>query len=331
MLNSLHTLNSGTDAPSLNAKCGNPSVSDFNFMGHWKNLSLENIEGEIWLPMPNYETQYMVSNFGRVKGLPRIIVGYRGAKQSLKERIMSQGINNTGYYVTRRTFVFNGKQTNLVHRLVGETFLPNPFNLPEVNHVGENGDKQDNRVISLIWSTHADNIRHANDVLDVNGGIKHFRSKFTQQDVLDIFYSNLTNRELAKKYNVSSGTICSIKTKKSYKSILKGHHIDGKIFNSRINAKTILEIYNSKLPYYKTAEMWNVGAVFVYQVKAGIRYAEITGGIKNTNPAHNTKFMKDDIIFIRSCNLGATALSLKYNVSISTIKSIKNKKTYKWI
>lgn len=334
MPKSFYTLNSGTDAPSLHAKCDNPSVSDFNFMEeitHWKNLSLKNIKGEKWLPMPNYEGQYMVSNMGRVKGLPRIIGGRKNNPNKTKLQIMSQGINNTGYCATRRTFFFKGKQTNLVHRLVGETFLPNPLNLPEVNHVGENGNKQDNRVVSLIWSTHADNIRHANDVLDVNGGVKHFRSKFTKQDVLDIFYSNLTNRELGKKYNVSSGTICSIKTKKSYKSILRGHTIEGKIFNSRINSKTILEIYNSRLPYYKTAEKYKVGAALVYQVKAGIKYAEITGGVKNTNPSHNTKFAKADILLIRSSKLGTTALSLMYNVSLATIKSIKNKKTYKWI
>lgn len=222
MLNSFFTLNSGTDASSLHAKCDNPSVSDFNFMEHWKNLSLENIEGEIWLPMPNYENKYLVSNMGRVQGLERTIGGKKNNPCKTKNKIMSQGINNTGYCVTRRTFFFNGKQTNLVHRLVAITFIPNPINLPEVNHIVENGNKQDNRVQSIIWSTHTDNINHAIQVLGLNSGIKNHKSKFTKEDIIGIYYSKETQRELAKKYGVSHSVIGLIKRKGSYKNILNG-------------------------------------------------------------------------------------------------------------
>lgn len=215
-----YTLNSGTVAPSHNAKCDNPSVPDFDFMKYWKNTSLKNINNEVWMPILSKESGYMVSNFGRVKGLPITIIGYRGAKNHFKERIMSQGVNSSGYCAIRRTLTFNEIGTNLVHRLVATAFIPNPDNKPEVNH--KNGIKTDNRLENLEWCTHSQNITHAANVLHLNSGIKHFRSKFTKQDVIDIFYASGSEREIASRYKVSHSVVGFIKRKQSYKKIVNG-------------------------------------------------------------------------------------------------------------
>lgn len=98
---------------------------------------------EIWRDIVGYEGLYQVSNLGRVRSMDR----YDNLKHFRKGKILIQHIY-TGYlYVS---LCKNGKiKMYRVHRLVAMAFIPNPNNLPQVNHKDEN--KQSNIVENLEW------------------------------------------------------------------------------------------------------------------------------------------------------------------------------------
>ena len=113
---------------------------------------------EIWKDIIGYEGLYQVSNFGRVKSLSRTVNAYpRGHKANrvIRDRILkSNHIKNRYDIVALRKN--NKTKTFAVHNLVANHFLPNPNNLPEINHIDEN--KQNNRVDNLEWCTHKHNM-----------------------------------------------------------------------------------------------------------------------------------------------------------------------------
>ena len=104
------------------------------------------VSKEVWKPIKGYEGLYEVSNLGRVKSTER-----RGA-YGLKEngRIRSLGERNGYRYIA---LCKDGKyKKQYVHRLVAQAFIPNPENLPCVNHKDES--KGNNRVDNLEWCTY---------------------------------------------------------------------------------------------------------------------------------------------------------------------------------
>ena len=95
---------------------------------------------EIWKDVVGYEGLYCVSSFGRIKSLPR------PTKQKAQE--MSRYSDQKGYQ--RVWLCKDGTPKNYkVHRLVAQAFIPNPDELPQVNHKDEN--KANNCVDNLEW------------------------------------------------------------------------------------------------------------------------------------------------------------------------------------
>lgn len=92
---------------------------------------------EIWKDIKDFIGLYQVSNFGRVKSL-----------KWGKERILKPRKLKCGYFAVI-LYKDGVTKSYFIHRLVAQAFLPNPNNLPQVNHKNEN--KTDNRVENLEW------------------------------------------------------------------------------------------------------------------------------------------------------------------------------------
>ena len=126
----------------------------------------------------------------------------------IKSKIVTQSLGKNGYYYVNLRC--DGK-TKLVyvHRIMAETYVDNPENKEQVNHI--NGDKKDNRIENLEWVTPKENTQHSiyNGMTPI--GEKAHKSKLTLKEAVSIKLSNRGNTELAKEYGVSRAQVYRIK------------------------------------------------------------------------------------------------------------------------
>lgn len=137
---------------------------------------------EEWKSIPGYEGLYEVSSYGRVKSLDR----YDSRNCFRKGRILKQNNDGRGYMSVQ--LCLNGKiKKYLVHRLVAQTFIPNPDNLPEVNHKDEN--PENNSVTNIEWCNRSYNI---------NYGTR--KDKVRESQLKNGFWTGLSEKEYRRKY-----------------------------------------------------------------------------------------------------------------------------------
>lgn len=123
---------------------------------YWKSdrwLSLDDFEGEVWKPVVGHEDSHLVSCYGRVKSLDRVIQG-RWGTQLRKGKMIKTKQERTGY-LSSAICVFGKINTYKVHRLVGLAFIENPLNKKQIDHI--DGKKINNIYSNLRWATSREN------------------------------------------------------------------------------------------------------------------------------------------------------------------------------
>ena len=109
---------------------------------------------EQWKDVVGFEGLYMVSNYARFKGLERVVRPL-GRSYVLGDRIVKSQVNKYGY--VKVPLMKGDKKYNIqVHRLVAMSFIPNPENKPQVDHI--DGNRSNNRVDNLRWCTLVENV-----------------------------------------------------------------------------------------------------------------------------------------------------------------------------
>ena len=145
-----------------------------------------NLPDEIWQPVSGYENFYEVSNLGRIKILlQKFCKEWIRAGNVPYDKLSSPSLVARYYKVClsgRKGF----KKWFSVARLVGDHYVPNPNNLPIINH--KDGNKLNDRADNLEWGTQSDNMLHSykDGPRKTLRGSQIGNSKLTDQDVRDI-------------------------------------------------------------------------------------------------------------------------------------------------
>lgn len=217
---------------------------------------------EEWADIKGYENMYQVSNLGRVKSLKR-----------KEEVILKCKITKSGY---REAKLFNVNYKDfLVHRLVALSFIPNPENKKQVNHI--DGDKLNNVVTNLEWVTSKENAIHSIESGLKKVGSKSTSSKLKQSDVIQIrklyLTGDYTHDDLGALYNVHPTTIGKMLNGTNWKQekhddteliseVLKrkygGGARKGKIILNNEQIKEMWSLHESGLSKRKIAEHFGI-------------------------------------------------------------------------
>lgn len=119
--------------------------------------NIPTLDGEIWKDIVGYEGKYKVSNFGRVFSLTRV---RNNGGNIYKGRILKNYIDKLGYHHVSLLDGFGKYKRFSVHRLIAFTFIPNPQNKPQIDHI--DGNPSNNRVENLRWATAKENVNNPN-------------------------------------------------------------------------------------------------------------------------------------------------------------------------
>ena len=166
---------------------------------------------EIWKDIKGYEGIYKISNFAKVKRVAPYKNQYN--KKWKSNKILKTNHKNLNGYCIVILCKNNKRHCFTLHRLVAQTFIPNPNNLPQVNHI--DGNKENNIVDNLEWCTCSENLYNSYRVLHRKSPVA---KKINQYDLNNNFIKTWNSSlQIEKQLGFSHSNILQC-CKKQYKT-----------------------------------------------------------------------------------------------------------------
>ena len=174
---------------------------------------------EIWKPITITNGHYEVSNKCNI----RCWYDYRNGKETkLGTPVIVKQTKKEAYYpIVSLRLGLNKRTSKGVHVLAAAEFIPNPLNLPEVNHL--DGDKSNCQLNNFEWSTHADNIKHAwdNKLIKTPVGQRYWNRKYSDEQIMQIYEMD-SWEEIRNKFGIANSSIQRIKSGETWKHLTGG-------------------------------------------------------------------------------------------------------------
>ena len=160
------------------------------------------------MPIPGRENAYEASNLGNIRSIDRTLE-HASVPRRVKGRVIKQQItwNGRATVAMRRLDGNGNRQQHLyVHRLVASAWIPNPDDLPEINHI--DGNPLNNRIENLEWCTHAENHQHKNRVL---GMCNMPKAKLSPAKTVQVMVATGNLGDVASRFGVSRSRVHQIR------------------------------------------------------------------------------------------------------------------------
>jgi len=219
---------------------------------------------EIWVLINTIRGRYEISNRGRLR---KYVAKYKNPI------LLKGGLGSQGYWtynlVARR---------ELAHRIIAKAFIPNPNNLPFINH--KDGNKLNNSIANLEWCTPRENIAHAakTGLMKWRRGVDTYKAKLNNKQVLEIYNSLEKTAILSTRYNIDKSVIFDIKSGNSWKHITGGVNV--MVHRKYLDKETILAVYMDTSERHQVSIKYGISKSHVTSIKNGRIHSNITNHSK---------------------------------------------------
>lgn len=172
-------------------------------------MSLEKV-----LPASRYEETHLVSSNGQI--FRKTHIGKYGTRRG---RWLKPQHDRNGYI---HVLIGAPRVTKKLHRIIAETFIPNPDNLPVINHI--DGVRDNNSIDNLEWCTQSHNVKHSfiTGAHIPKKGTEQWRAKLNQVKVNEIrvmLNDGVPQYTIAEQFSVNQSVISRIKNNKAWRHL----------------------------------------------------------------------------------------------------------------